>query len=30
MIIVTFLDAVATLDVLIASYDDVNLSKIEP
>ena len=28
VIIVTFLDAVATVDVLTASYNDVNLSKL--
>ena len=29
LIIVTFLDAVATVDVLTASYNDVKLSKFE-
>ena len=28
VIIVTFLDAVATVDVVTASYNDVNLSKL--
>ena len=30
VIIVTFLDAVATVDVLTASHNDVNVSKLEP